>query len=161
MILKSKEHIGNYTVVFPIKSSAYAETYRVKDALGKIYFMKLFNYAKLHRTQFNDDDEVLEIKISQQLHHPNITLLHDSSEVMLNNQKMAYAVYDFISGETLAEKTAREQRGSVFEAKQAVLGVLEGLKYLHNLPSPIIHNELTIQNVMLDMANDNMPKIID
>lgn len=161
MILKSKEHIGNYTVVFPIKSSAYAETYRVKDPSGKIFFMKLFNYAKLHRTQFNDDDEVLEIKISQQLHHPNITSLHDSGEVEINNQKMAFAVYDFISGETLAEKTAREQRGSVYEAKQAVLGVLEGLKYLHNLPSPIIHNELTIQNVMLDMAHDNMPKLID
>ncbi len=161
MILKSKEHIGNYVVVFPIKSSAYAETYRVKDASGKIFFMKLFNYAKLHRTQFNDDDEVLEIQISQQLHHSNITSLHDSGEVIINNQKMAYAVYDFISGETLAEKTAREQRYSVFDAKQTAMGVLEGLKYLHNLSTPIIHNELTIQNVMLDMAHENMPKIID
>lgn len=160
-VLSKKQQIGRYTVVFPIKDSSYAETYRVKDTSGKIYFMKLFNYAKLNRTQFDENGEVLEIKISQQLHHPNITSLHDSGEVLLNNQKMAFAVYDFISGETVAEKTAREQRCGVYDAKQIVLGVLEGVKFLHSLPTPVIHNELTIQNVMLDMSNDNLPKIID
>lgn len=160
-ILSKKQQIGNYTVVFPIKDSTYAETYRVKDASGKIYFMKLFNYAKLHRTQFDENGDVLEIKISQKLHHQNLSSLHDSGEVVFNNQKMAYAVYDFVSGETVAEKTAREQRCGVYDAKQIVLGVLEGVKYLHSLPTPVIHNELTIQNVMLDMANDNTPKIID
>ena len=160
-ILSKKQTIDNYTVVFPIKSGRYAETYRVKDASGKIYFMKLFDYAKLYRTQFDENGDVLEIKISQQVHHLNITSLHDSGELFINNQKMAYAIYDFISGETIADKTAREQRCSVYDAKQIILGVLEGLKYLHNLPIPIIHNELTTQNVMLDMSNNNLPKIID
>lgn len=160
-ILSKKQQIGNYIVVFPIKNSSYAETYRVKDAYGKIYFMKLFNYAKLHRSQFDENDEVLEIKISKQLHHPNLTSLHDSGEAFINNQKMAFAVYDFISGETAAEKTTREQKCGVYNAKQIVLGVLEGLKYLHSLPTQIIHNELTIQNVMLDMAHDDKPVIID
>lgn len=160
-ILSKKQQIGNYTVVFPIKNSSYAETYRVKDASGKLYFMKLFNFAKLHRSQFDENDEVLEIRISKQLHHPNLTSLHDSGEVVINNQKMAFAIYDFISGETAAEKTSRDQKCSVFDAKQIVLGVLEGLKYLHSLPTPIIHNELTIQNIMLDMAHDNAPVIID
>ncbi len=160
-ILSKKQQIGNYTVVFPIKNSSYAETYRVKDASGKLYFMKLFNFAKLHRSQFDENDEVLEIRISKQLHHPNLTSLHDSGEVAINNQKMAYAIYDFISGETAAEKTSRDQKCSVFDAKQIVLGVLEGLKYLHSLPTPVIHNELTIQNIMLDMAHDNAPVIID
>lgn len=79
---------------------------------------------------------------------------------MLNGQKMAYLVYDFISGETLAQKTGREQGCSVYEAKQYVWGVLEGVKFLHSLPEPVIHNELTTENIMLDMK-DNTPKIID
>ena len=158
--LTKQQPIGSYTVAFPIKDSTYAETYRVKDASGKNYFLKLFNYAKLHHTQFDENGEVLELVISKQLSHPNLTHYHDSGELTLNGQKMAYIVYDFISGETLAQKTGREQGCSVYQAKQYVLGVLEGVKFLHNLPNPVIHNELTTENVMLDMK-DNMPKIID
>lgn len=158
--LSKQQPIGPYTVAFPIKDSTYAETYRVKDGSGKNYFLKLFNYAKLHHTQFDENGDVLELVISKELSHPNLTHYHDSGELMLNGQKLAYIVYDFISGETLAQKTGRERRCSVYEAQQYVLGVLNGLKFLHNLSDPVIHNELTIENVMLDMK-DNEPKIID
>lgn len=159
-ILTKQQPIGPYIVAFPIKDSTYAETYRVKDTSGKNYFLKLFNYAKLHHTQFDENGDVLELIISKQLNHPNLTHYHDSGEIVLNGQKMVYIVYDFISGETLAQKTGREQGCSVYEAKQYILGVLEGVKFLHNLPEPVIHNELTTENVMLDMK-DSTPKIID
>jgi transitional endoplasmic reticulum ATPase len=158
--LSKQQPIGPYTVAFPIKDSIYAETYRVKDVSGKNYFLKLFNYAKLHHTQFDENGEVLELVISKQLNHPNLTHYHDSGELVMNGQKMAYIVYDFISGETFAQKTGRERGCSVYDAKQYILGVLEGVKFLHNLPDPVIHNELTTENVMLDMK-DNTPKIID
>ena len=154
--------IDSYKVVFPIKDAAYAETYRVKDASGKNYFLKLFNYAKLHRTQFDEHGNVLELEISKLLKHPNLTAYQDSGEILQNGQKMAYIVYDFISGETVVQKVARDQRCSVYDAKQIIFGVLNGLKYLHNLPTPVIHNELTIENVMLDMSKGTpVPKIID
>jgi transitional endoplasmic reticulum ATPase len=57
--LQPKKVIGAYTVIFPIKKGNYAETYRVKDSSGRIFFLKLFNYAKLHRTQFDKNNEVL------------------------------------------------------------------------------------------------------
>lgn len=160
-ILSKNQQIGIYKVVFPIKDGSYAQTYRVKDDSGKIYFLKLFNYAKLHHTQFDSEGDILEITISQSLHHPNIIAFHDKGSIILNNTNYAYAVYDFISGETAAERTGREQRCGVYNAKKIVLGVLEGLKYLHSLPIPIIHNELTIQNIMLDMTTEDTPKIID
>lgn len=160
LTLTKQQSVGPYTVAFPIKDSTCAETYRVKDASGKNYFLKLFNYAKLHHTQFDENGEVLELVISKQLNHPNLTCCHDSGEMVLGGQKMAYIVYDFISGETLAQKTGRERGCSVYEAKQYVLGVLDGVKFLNSLPDPVIHNELTTENVMLDMK-DNTPKIID
>lgn len=160
-ILTKKAQIGNYQVIFPIKDSTYAETYRVKDASGKTYFMKLFNYAKLHRSQFDEDGNILEITISKAIKHPNILSLHDSGDIILNNLRFAFAIYDFVSGETVAEKISREQSCSVYDAKQIVLGILNGLKYLHSLQIPVIHNEVTIQNVMLDMTHDNSPKLID
>jgi transitional endoplasmic reticulum ATPase len=40
--------------------------------------------------------------------------------------------------------------------------VLKGLHYLHSLPEPIIHNEITPQNIMLDLSSDvPKAKIID
>lgn len=160
--LSKQQQIGAYKVAFPIKDAAYAETYRVKNQAGTNCFLKLFNYAKLHRTQFDEEGNVLELEISKLLRHPNLTAYRDSGDILLSGQKMAYIVYDFISGETVAQKMMRDQMCSVYDAKQIVLGALNGVKFLHNLSNPVIHNELTIENIMLDMSGGNVvPKIID
>lgn len=161
-ILSKNQKIGGYTVAFPIKQGGYAETYRVKDSLGKNFFLKLINCAKLHRSQFDEDNNVLEVQIAKQLKHSNITTYHDSGTVLLDGHKFVYIVFDFIAGETAAQYLAREQTCSVYRAKQIVSGVLNGLKFLHTLSRPIIHNELTVQNVMLDLSGEIVaPKIID
>lgn len=162
MIFHQNDHIGPYTVAFPIKKGDYAESYRVKDASNRIYYLKLINYARLDKSQFSKDGNSLEIEIGKQLSHDNVLHYHDSADITLNGGKYGYIVFDFISGETVAEKIAREQSCSVYEAKQIVLSVLEGVKFLHNRTVPIIHNELTIQNIMLDMSTTPpTPRIID
>jgi transitional endoplasmic reticulum ATPase len=71
-------------------------------------------------------------------------------------------VLNFIVGETLADKISREKISSLYDIKQIITGILNGLNYLHSLPEPIIHNEITPQNIMLDLANNiPEPKIID
>lgn len=162
MMLPKKHSIDNYSIAFPIKEGDYAETYRVKDSAGKNYFLKLIEISKLHHTQFDDDGNVLELEIAKQLNHINITKYHDSGNFVIGSKRYKYIVYDFIAGETVAEKVTREQRCSVNDAKQIALGVLNGLKFLHGLKRPIIHNELTIQNIMVDMSDYSLrPKIID
>lgn len=161
-MLEKSFKIDKYVVSFPIKEGSYAETYRVKDTAGKNYFLKLFDCAKLSRDQFTEGGDIIEIEISKQLKHPNLTSFHDTGEIITNGKQMAYLVYDFISGETVAEKVTREQRCGTNEAKEIIIGVLNGLKYLHGLAVPIIHNELTLQNTMLDLSKGgSYPKIID
>ena len=151
-----------YTITFFLKKGSYAETYRVKDKQKTTRFLKLFSYSKLHRTQFDQSGDVLEIEILKKLNHPNIVKLSDSGELLIENQKYAYAILDFISGETLADKMKREQTFNPYEAKDIILGVLNGLNYLHNQQNPIIHNDITNLNVMLDLSGQvSVPKIID
>ncbi len=151
-----------YTVTFFLKKSSYAETYRVKDKEKKTKLLKLFSYSKLHRTQFDLNGDVLEIKILKKLNHPNIVKLGDSGNLIIKNQKYAYAILDFICGETLADKMKREQSFNPYEVKDIILGVLNGLNYLHNQENPIIHNDITNLNVMLDLSGQiPIPKIID
>lgn len=151
-----------YTVTFFLKKGSYAESYRVIDKEKKTKLLKLFSYSKLTRTQFDINDDVLEIEILKTLKHPNIVKLKDSGNLLLDNQKYAYAILDFISGETIADKMKREQTFKQDEAKDIILGVLNGLNYLHNQKNPIIHNDITNLNVMLDLSGQiSIPKIID
>lgn len=161
-MLTKKQQIGNYTIMFPLKKKNYAQTYRVKDSNGKNRFLKLINCAKLHRTQFDSDGNILEVKIAKQLNHPNIIKYRDNGEIILSGCKFAYIIFDFISGETISQLLARQSECSVYEAKNIVIGILNGLKFLHSLQEPVIHNEITLQNVMVDISSGvTIPKIID
>lgn len=157
--LSKKQKVGNYTVAFPIKEGDYAETYRVKDASEKIFFLKLIDLAKLNGKQFDENDNVIELDIMKGLKHPNVMHLVEQQEIMLDGRQMAYLVSDFISGETLEQNINREG-SNPYEVREWVCNVLAGLQYLHSQVDPIIHNELTAQNIMLD-ATTKQAVIID
>ena len=143
-----------YSVMLFIKQGSNAETYRVKGKDGKLYFLKLFNYAKLHRSAFDSENNLLEIEFLKSIKHPNIVSYKDSGELIFEGKKFGFLVLNFIAGETLAEKISREKIESVYDLKQIISAVLNGLNYLHSLPEPIIHNEITPQNIMLDLSGD-------
>lgn len=151
-----------YSVLLFIKQGRNAETYRVKGTDGKLYFLKLFNYSKLHRSSFDSENNLLEIEFLKNIKHENIVSYKDSGEVIYENKRFGYLVLNFIAGETLAERTSREMFNNYYDINQIITDVLKGLNYLHSLPEPIIHNEITPQNIMLDLSS-NVPKakIID
>lgn len=157
--LSKQQKVGNYTVAFPIKQGDYAETYRVKDASGRNYFLKLIDLARLNGRQFDENDNVIELDIMKGLKHPNVMHLVEQQEIMLNGRQMAYLVSGFISGETLEQNINREG-SNPYEVREWVCNVLAGLQYLHSQADPIIHNELTAQNIMLD-ATTKQAVIID
>ncbi|MCD8203238.1 MAG: AAA family ATPase [Prevotella sp.] len=149
--------IGNYTVAFQIKKNSYAESFRVHDDSGKNYFLKLFNMAKLSDQQLDGSaNSIIEIELAASLNHPNIMHMVDRGEIVIDGQKYAYMVCDFIVGETLKARMDRDKICSVYDMKRIISGVLNALKYLHHGDEPIIHNEITPDNIMLDMAK-NIP----
>lgn len=152
MHFQRNDIIGPYTVAFPHKQGAYAETYRVKDANGKSRFLKLIDYNRLERNQVDDDGSVIEVEIAKRLQHHNLCRFIDSDSLIIDGSKYEWFATEFVSGETLAQKVARDEDVSVYEAKTITSSVLRALMYLHSQPRPIIHNEITIQNVMLNLA---------
>ena len=162
MLSKNFSINDDYKVLLFVKQGFYAETYRVKGNDGKLYFLKLFNYSQLHKSAFDDDNNILEIELVKSIQHPNLVTYKDSGEVVIEDKKYAYLVLNFIAGETLSEKIIREKYKSLYDIKSIIIEILEGLKYLHQQANPIIHNEITLQNVMLDLAQGNpKTKIID
>jgi transitional endoplasmic reticulum ATPase len=162
-ILTRAEKIDEkYTIQFFIKKGSHAETYRVKDQEGETCFLKLFQLSKLHRTQFDGEGNIKEIEVLKSIKHPNIVQYRDSGEWVTGNQRFAYLVLDFISGETLEDRIKRDRTLRGHEIKQIVRSVLNGLKYLHDREKPLVHNDINHQNIMLDLSGSiSTPKIID
>lgn len=152
MIFSKGDKINHYTVTFPHKQGSYAETYRVKNEVGKTRFLKLINYSKVNRWQMDDNGTLREIEISKQLNHSNLCKYIDSGSIIRSGSKLAYFVTEYISGETLAQRIIRDGTLDVYEIKQVAKSVLDALDYIHSLSLPVIHNEVTTQNVMLNLA---------
>lgn len=153
---------GKYSVNFFLKKENYAESYRVQNEKKETKFLKLFDYKRLHRTQLNASGEIIEINILGEIKHPNLLKFVDAGEIIDGSNKYAYAVLDFISGETLTDKLKRDETLSHYDAKDIILGVLNGLQYLHSHKPAIIHNDITPQNVMVDLSGKvSIAKIID
>ena len=162
MHFKKNDKIDSYTVAFPHKQGSYAETYRVKDTNGKTCFLKLINYSKLNRSQIDDDGRVIEVEIAKLLHHHNLCQFVDSGNMMMNGSQYAWFVTEFVSGETLSQRIIRDDEISVYEIKTIAKAVLSALLFLHSQPIPVIHNEVTIQNVFLNLVGELQDlKLID
>lgn len=162
MHFKKNDKIGTYTVAFPHKQGSYAETYRVKDTSGKTRFLKLINYSKLNRNQIDDNGRVIEIEIAKLLNHHNFCQFVDSGNMMMNGSQYAWFVTEFVSGETLSQRIIRNDEISVYEIKTIAKAVLSALSFLHSQPIPVIHNEVTIQNVFLNLVGELQDlKLID
>lgn len=163
MLFKRQDKIGSYTVISPIKKSAYAETYRVKDAQGTKRFLKLICTPNLKHWQTDETGNIIEVDVAKSLHHHNLCEFIDAGTLVIGGQKYSYLVKEFVNNETLAESIERGREYSIYEIKQIGTAILSALKYLHSLPRPIIHNEVTIQNIMLDLKTDDLKdvKLID
>ena len=162
MHFKKNDKIGTYTVAFPHKQGSYAETYRVKDTSGKTRFLKLINYSKLNRNQIDDNGRVIEVEIAKLLNHHSFCQFVDSGNMMMNGSQYAWFVTEFVSGETLSQRIIRDDEISVYEIRTIAKAVLSALSFLHSQPIPVIHNEVTIQNVFLNLVGELQDlKLID
>ncbi|MBD5199733.1 MAG: AAA family ATPase, partial [Bacteroidales bacterium] len=76
--------------------------------------------------------------------------------------QLLYIVTEYVRGENLDQHLYRNGLPSLMEIKQIMTGVLSALNYLHTLKRPIIHNEVTLENILLDsVGNLTKLKLID
>ena len=94
------------------------------------------------------------MEIAKQLHHHNLCQFIDSGTLMMQGCQYAWFVTEFVSGETLSQRIIRDSDISVYEIKTIAKAVLSALAFLHSRPVPIIHNEVTIQNVFLNLVGE-------
>lgn len=161
-LFKKNQIIGDYTVVFPHKEGSYAQTYRVKDTSSKVKFLKLIFMEELEVFQYDKDGQIIEVEVSSLLDHPNLCKYVDYGKLEKDGHQLVYIVTEYVPGENL---DAHIMRGGVLsqqEVRQIMKSLLSALVYLHNLERPVIHNEITIENILLGLVdNFSNAKLID
>ncbi len=93
-----------------------------------------------------------EIRVTANLHHPNIVQLYDSGEA----DGDLYYVMPFVEGESLRDKIDRERQLSVEEAVSITRAVAEALGYAHR--RDVIHRDIKPDNIML---HEGTPMVAD
>ena len=159
-IFNTGDYVGGYKVQSLIKQNEYTETYKTVNANEQPYFLKVYIMKRTPAKLVNNDShEVLEIALLQKIQHVNVVshIAHGSFDTIVGECK--YLVTNYFTGEVLADKIAREGRIEPEKAVSIFMGILEGLKSLHD--AGICHNDITPSNIMLSDTMDGAPEIID
>lgn len=153
------QKINDFEVVSLLKIGSYAESYQVKDKKGTPCFLKLMALAKLQPYQLDEKGNNIEIEVCRGLDHPNLCSYVSDGTLIHNGQKYVYLVNRFENAATIGEYLQHNGPIPVEAAKLIAFNVLSALKYLHEQPVPVIHNEVTVHNVLLSTKNE--VKLID
>lgn len=150
MIYKKNNIIDKYTVVFPIKQSFYAETYRVIMPEGVLGFLKLICHSKLRADQLDSRGRIKEVNLVKAVRHHNLCRFVDSGQLEKDGELYTYYVMDFVSSETVEERMHRVHF-TANDIKIMSKAVLNALKALHSNSRCILHNDVTAENVLYDL----------
>ena len=161
-LFKKNDNIGKYIVVFPHKEGKYAQTYRVKDGNGKVKFLKLIFMEELDAYQYDKDGQVIEVELASSLNHVNLCSFVDSGKFEKDGHLLLYIVTEYVKGENLNDRLYRGGALSPMEVRQVMSALLSAINFIHTLSRPVIHNEITVENILLDtVGNLSNLKLID
>ena len=161
---KKGEKIGKYVINSFIKKGMVAESYAVLGPDDMMYFMKIYDMAKIPREQLFEGKEVYEIQLCRELSsekNENVVSYVDKGEVRKGNANYHYLVTEFYRGDLISESVAKDGAFDLEDAVQITLCVLNGLAFIHS--RALIHNDIRPSNIMLQELEDGMlmPTIID
>ena len=152
---------GKYEVLFFIHETTYGWSYRVKGKEdGKVYMLKVYQKDKLLPQHFTEDGDLLEASIHQGLEHPNLSRYVEHKTITHNGVELIYYVVGFISGETLQERMDREGEPNHEFAVRFFSELLDAVHYLHSREVPVLHCDITPQNIMMDLSDNVMKPVL-
>ena len=151
--------IGSYRIQGLIKQNEYTETYKVVNENDAPYFLKLYILKRTPAKLINDRHQVIEIALLRKIQHANVVSYITDGSINLAVGECQYMVTNYFTGDVLSDKIRKEGPFKEEKALPLFLGVLEGLKCLHE--QGICHNDITPSNLMLSDSMGGTPEIID
>lgn len=149
---KGKNIEKNWVIGEEIGSGAFATLIKVTNRFSKkTHALKIYKKTKNE----NSTRIYLEIKILQELIHPNIMEIYEFYE----DEKNFFTITEICEGGELFDQLLDKGKLSEEEGKYIIKQILSAVTYIHS--KGIVHRDLKLQNILLDTDKNNIIKIID
>src|SRR5262245_59703963 len=132
-----------YEIVAPIGAGGMGEVYKARDTrLDRTVAIKILPTADQDRRQ----RFAREAKAIAAMSHPNICVLHDVGEQLLDDHTTDFIVMEYLEGESLADrlKTGPLPAGDVLDL---AVQVADALETAHE--AGIVHRDLKPHNIII------------
>lgn len=147
-----------YQVLCFIGKGAFGEVYRVKHKYLGLQVLKIF---KDEYVESSDLDTITkEARILSALTHPNIVRVFETNTFKNNDKSKFFLTMGFVSGESLAQLLERKISLSAPVSISIQVAFLKGLKEVHEQNPPIIHRDISPDNILLSYDNEQPQALI-
>ena len=152
-ILSKGEIINKtYQIQTFIGEGKFGQVYRVKH---KFLGLQVIKVLKEELTKsINIDIISNEAKVLSKLTDPNIVRVFDSNIFEKNGKKYFFISMGFVSGESLYRLLLREKQLTVRESLNFQIDILSGLHTAHSQKPPIIHRDISPDNILISYENE-------
>lgn len=141
-----------YLVQCFIGQGAFGEVYRVKHKYLGQQVLKVF---KPEYVESSDIETITkEAVILSNLTHSNIVRVFETNSFEKNKKSCFFLTMGFVSGESLAQLLRRKISLSIQVACSIQLALLRGLATVHKNDPPIIHRDISPDNILLSYDTD-------
>lgn len=139
---------GDYKVLYLVGAGSFARVYRaVHKVTKKVVALKVLR-ARFSQDKSAIEQFVREMELSQDLHHPNIVVVHE----LVSNKSDHYMVMDFVEGQTLRE-FLNVQKNKMVNPKVAtriIIDICKALDYAFKRGHS--HRDMKLSNVILSSS---------
>ncbi len=142
-----------YEIQSLIGQGAFGEVYKVKHKYLGLQVLKVLKDEYVE----NSDLETVtsEARILSKLTHPNIVRVFESNNFFKKNKIYYFITMGFVSGEPLSQLLNRKIQLPIPLAISIQIDYLTGLKKAHAQKKPIVHRDISPDNILLSYENEN------
>lgn len=144
---------STYTIDRFMGSGAYGDVYLVTHRFLGRQALKLLKMDPLIPESV---DLLAEARVLIDLVHPNIVRVYDANEAIIEADRVAYITMEYLPGGTLGGLRSSVTRLSPRAAVSVVKQLLAALSYSHGLAPPLLHRDITPNNVLISSGLPNV-----
>ena len=152
LLRKGETVLDTYTIEFFLGQGAFGEVYRVKHKFLGIQALKIFKAEVSAQTDLEAVAE--EARILSTLTHTNIVRVFEANTLERSGATHLFLTMGFVAGESLAQLLGRKIFLPYPVALSIQQQILDGLVLSHHQVPPVLHRDISPDNIMLSYAED-------